>query len=219
MKPLFSSFTLLLALLISPFSVTMADESIQQIVEGCDSCHSDEHNKVQGLSVAPVLNGMPDWYIEKQMENFRTGNRVARGNDATEINTAHQSNALNEESLSLVADYYEELELRFSQTRPVEAIANVAQGSANNAQGEAIFEDSCASCHTSFVGRYLTDSPEITHLEGEYLLNQLEAFKKGERRFFDENKHQRKMVERIKNLSTEELLSIVSYIKENAQSL
>jgi len=219
MKPLFSSFTLLLALLISPFSVTMADESIQQIVEGCDSCHSDEHNKVQGLSVAPVLNGMPDWYIEKQMENFRTGNRVARGNDATEINTAHQSNALNEESLSLVADYYEELELRFSQTRPVEAIANVVQGSANNAQGEAIFEDSCASCHTSFVGRYLTDSPEITHLEGEYLLNQLEAFKKGERRFFDENKHQRKMVERIKNLSTEELLSIVSYIKENAQSL
>jgi len=219
MKSLFSSSTLLLALLMTPFSLIMADESIQQIVEGCDSCHSDGHNAMKHLTVAPVLNGMPDWYIEKQMENFRTGNRVARGSDANEINTAHQSQTLNEDSLSLVADYYEELELRFAQTRPVDAIAKASRNAPSAEQGEALFEDSCASCHTSFVGRYLTDSPEITHLEGEYLLNQLEAFKKGERRFFDENKHQRKMVERIKNLSTEELLSIVSYIKENAQSL
>jgi cytochrome c553 len=213
MKQLLSSL-LLFSFTVVMSATTMADNSVQQVINSCNHCHSDGHNAMTHLSVAPVLDGMPDWYIEKQMENFRTGKRFSRGNDANEINTAHQSQALNEDTLSLVADYYDELELRFAQStvRP-------SSLTGQSEQGAALFEDRCANCHTSMIGRFLTDSPKITHLEGDYLVKQLEAFKNGERQFFDENKHQRKMVERIKKLSTQDLLDIVSYIKANAQSL
>ncbi|GAA3925166.1 c-type cytochrome [Litoribacillus peritrichatus] len=86
-------------------------------------------------------------------------------------------------------------------------------------KGAPHFDKDCASCHTSAFGRFLSDSPEITQLEGPYIFSQLKAFKSGQRNFTEETKSHRKMIDRIKQYSDEELADIVAYIKANAHTL
>ena len=194
-------------------------EALELTIQGCESCHSDQHNQSAELSsIAPVLNGMSDWYIEQQQANFQSGKRAIDGPDQQKIKQAHSAEAIKGEALSLVADHYDELEIRFSQLA-LTAVHTQTDHTPDLNNGEALFEDQCASCHTSMIGRFLSDGPEITHLEAPYLLKELQDMKSGQRQFQEETKHHRKMVQRLKEMSTQDLIDIVSYINKNAQSL
>ncbi|MFC3152880.1 c-type cytochrome [Litoribrevibacter euphylliae] len=207
----------LLALLLLVCTATSQAASdvpnqIQSSVQACDACHSDQHNaNSHTSSVAPVLNGMSDWYIEQQLANFQLGYRTGQGPDAERIQQAHSKEAISGDTLSLVADYYDELEHRFSDL--------TLSDTSNLNNGELLFEDKCANCHTSAFGRFLSDGPEITPLEAPYILQQLKAMQTEQRKFAEETKHHRKMVERLKDMSTQDLIDIVGYISKNAKSL
>lgn len=208
--------TVLLMCASNIYSDTLtASESdpFQQTITQCESCHSAEHNhSAEPNTIAPVLNGMDNDYIEQQLINFQTGKRTSKGANAADVEKAHSRSVIDGDSLSLIADHYDELEYRISK------IALPPQANTTPEQGEALFDDQCASCHTSAFGRFLSDSPEITHLEAPYLLEQLQMMKSGQRGFHEETKHHRKMVERLKAMSTEDLVNIVTYIHQNAES-
>ncbi|GLQ32707.1 c-type cytochrome [Litoribrevibacter albus] len=210
-KPLLALYLLICT--ATSLAASATPEAQQAKVQQCETCHSEEHNaNAVAASVAPVLNGMSDWYIEQQLTNFQMGYRTNQGPDATAIQQAHNQDAINGEAISLIADYYDELEHRFSDT-------TLAEGTSDLANGEALFEDQCAACHTSAFGRFLSDGPEITSLEAPYILEQLKALQAEQRKFQEETKHHRKMVKRLKEMSTQDLIDIVGYISKNAQSL
>ena len=175
-------------------------------IQQCENCHSES---AASQSIAPVLNGMSEQYLKDQMENFAQDKRRVAMEETPAINDAHTSLASDEESLSLVSEYYAELERRVSSVS--------VDGDASS--GESLFEDDCASCHTSTFGRYLSASPEITHLEGPYILKQMKAFSDGQRSFTNETKSHRKMVNRIQQYSDKELSDNVEYINANEHTL
>lgn len=192
--------------------------TVQAAIGRCETCHSDQHNSnAPTASIAPVLDGMKDWYIEQQLANFQMGYRTNQGPDAEAIQQAHAQETIKGETISLIADYYDELEHRFSDLA-LSSDASSDQPS-DLMNGEALFEDQCASCHTSAFGRFLSDGPEITALEAPYILEQLKAMQSEQRTFHEETKHHRKMVKRLKEMSTQDLIDIVGYISKNAQSL
>lgn len=215
MKQLMMTTILLMCTSISYSDTLTASESdpIQQAIIQCESCHSAEHNhSAEPNTIAPVLDGMDDDYIEQQLINFQTGKRIGKGANAADVEKAHSHAVVSGDSLSLIADHYDELEYRISQ------IALPPTTETTSEQGEELFDDQCASCHTSAFGRFLSDGPEITHLEAPYVLEQLQRMKTGQRGFHEETKHHRKMVERLKAMSTEDLVNIVTYIHQNAES-
>lgn len=209
-KPLLAFMLLICA--ATSLAASATPEAKQAKIQQCETCHSDEHNSnAVPASVAPILDGMSDWYIEQQLANFQMGYRTNQGPDAAAIQQAHSQDAINGEAISLIADYYDELEHRFSDL--------ALSDSSDLKNGELLFEDQCASCHTSAFGRFLSDGPEITPLEAPYILEQLKAMQTGQRKFQEETKHHRKMVTRLKEMSTQDLIDIVGYISKNAQSL
>ncbi len=210
-KPLLA--LLLLACSATSQAASTTPEPIETTVKQCETCHSNQHNQAAvPESIAPILDGMSDDYIEQQLANFQMGYRTVQGPDAERIQQAHAKETIDGDALSLIADYYDELELRFNDI-------TLTDTSINLDNGEALFEDQCASCHTSAFGRWVSDGPEITQLEAPYILRQLNAMQSNQRTFMDETKHHRKMVERLKKMSTQDLIDIVGYINQNARSL
>lgn len=194
--------TCLLWLLI-PLGVCAAEDSDQALADaiaGCDSCHAPQ-SRVR--SMAPVLNGMSGRYLEDQLENFLLG---ARGN----ADTDHFTGQMIDQLTALSATQRDRVIRHYARQDSFSSPETVA---GDAALGAPLFEEHCAGCHTSAMGRRFTGSPRITQLNGPYILAQLQAFADGSRGFVDPGKHQLRMVEVAKGFDEAELLAITAYAK------
>jgi len=168
----------------------------------CNSCHSASASTPGN---APSLAGMNNEYFIEQLKNFRNNKRGAGTLSPTIKEMSRQVKALQDEELSDIANYYENLPI-FNSTETVAGDTN---------KGKSLYEANCQGCHSSFVGRFFTNSPKISHLKGSYILDQLTLFAANKRHFQDENKHKNKMIEVSKRFNKKELSDITAYIKSN----
>lgn len=138
----------------------------------CTPCHGDDGEGNQDYG-APAIAGLPDWYLETQLEHFRDGIRGAHPDDAAGLRMRPMVQTLRRDSdLRSVVAYVASL--------PAPAPPpSLSGGSAE--RGRAIY-GTCAECHgADGRGDRERGAPDLTGASDWYLLTQLSNFKAGVR--------------------------------------
>lgn len=136
----------------------------------CVACHGADGNSVMPMN--PRLAGQHAEYIAKQLKNFKAGERqnpVMSGIAST----------LSDEDVANLAAY-------FSEQRPK---GGAAKENGPGSLGEKIYRagvagmgvPACAACHGPTGAGIPVQFPRIAGQQSEYTINQLKAFRAGER--------------------------------------
>jgi cytochrome c553 len=136
-----------------------------RLPDNCVVCHGFNGNPVD--TIYPKLAGQPAAYLEAQLRAFAAGQRTnpAMGSMALSLSDAE---------LRQVADY-------FSRQRPDESSGPSPDAAARERASALVTRLNCAACHgANLAGRDLF--PRLGAQNAGYLAQQLEAFKRRERR-------------------------------------
>lgn len=136
----------------------------------CLACHGSDGvgNEVLG---SPTLAGSSAWYLQRQLENFKSGIRGSHSNDQLGKQMAGFAVTLSEEDIVTLATY-------------VAAMASVKQVptiEGDLAKGQQLYII-CGSCHgAKGQGNKALNSPQLIGLNDWYIVRQLQHFKSGVR--------------------------------------
>lgn len=135
----------------------------------CQPCHGGAGTGNQALG-APAIAGLPQWYVEAQLHNFKAARRGYSPYDTTGIRMKSMAWTLSDSaSVASVAAYVASL--------PAPAVTPVLRG--NTAQGQATFQV-CLSCHgPDAAGNPALHAPPLAGRSDWYLLRQLHKFRDG----------------------------------------
>lgn len=137
----------------------------------CASCHGFRGEGSQ-LVNAPALAGQSAWYLERQIQNFRSGVRGGVETDTHGKVMATMAKGL--DSDEKVADI-----VAYIGTLPAANPKATIAGDVD--KGRALYA-SCAACHGERAeGNAQLNGPALAATEDWYQLRQLELFKRGER--------------------------------------
>jgi cytochrome c oxidase subunit 2 len=136
----------------------------------CTACHGGNAEGNQALN-APKLAGLPAWYIERQLHNFKQGVRGGAPGDAIASQMAAIAAPLDESTIRNVAAYVASL--------PDAQVASTIDG---DAKAGAKRYASCSYCHgADGRGSWSTNAPRIAGMSDWYLDRQLQQFRQGHR--------------------------------------
>lgn len=137
----------------------------------CATCHGAEGEGNLALN-SPKLNGQLEWYLRRQIHNFKHGIRGAHKDDQFGQQMAPMATVLADESaIRDVSAYIGSLAV----TLPENEISSVA----DTDRGKRLYV-TCGTCHgLNGEGNYGTNSPRLSGQESWYLKRQLENFKQG----------------------------------------
>ena len=153
-----------------------AAESIAQDVDHgadeyklCASCHGFRGEGNQ-LVNAPALASQEDWYLDRQIRNFRDGVRGASVDDKHGHTMALMSQGLeSDEQIADIVAYVGKLPAPVSQ--------GTVEGDSTRGQG---LYSTCAACHgTEAKGNPALNAPSLVTTSDWYQVRQLELFKQG----------------------------------------
>lgn len=146
----------------------------QQIFDTCVPCHGkDGHGNVS--LAAPAIAGLPRWYIERQLTNFKSSMRGAHPQDMEGQRMRPMARSLYRAGdLESVAEYAATL-------APLHPMNNMmAMG--DTAAGRVAFQSVCITCHQEDgSGNEALGAPPLTHQHDWYMMTQLYKFKSGQR--------------------------------------
>jgi cytochrome c oxidase subunit 2 len=145
---------------------TAAGEAAFQI---CKTCHGQQGEGQLTLN-APNLTGQFDWYLVRQLQNFKAG---IRGADAKDV----YGSQMRPMALTLADDAAVNNVVAYLQTLPVVEAEPTLDGDAD--QGKALYVV-CATCHGQKAeGNLALHAPRLNTQQDWYLLRQLKNFKDG----------------------------------------
>jgi cytochrome c oxidase subunit 2 len=135
----------------------------------CASCHGF---KGQGnpLVNAPALAGQEDWYLERQIRNFRDGIRGASRDDTHGYAMAQMTRGLNsDETISDIVAYIGIL--------PTPELQSTVDGDASRGKNHY---STCVACHGAAAeGNAALNAPALATTGDWYQVRQLHLFKDG----------------------------------------
>lgn len=137
----------------------------------CASCHG-QAGEGRSDYEAPAIAGLPPWYIEAQLQKFRSGARGAHPDDVAGLRMRPMSRTLpNDADVAVVAAYVAGL-------APVSPAATLT---GDAARGRTLFE-TCVQCHgADAAGNRERNAPPLNRASDWYLVAQLQKFKAGVR--------------------------------------
>ncbi|MFQ5514574.1 MAG: c-type cytochrome [Myxococcota bacterium] len=136
----------------------------------CTACHGPD-GAGNELFRAPAIAGLPRWYVEAQLQKFRSGVRGTHPDDLQGMRMRPMSLALgSDEDVVAVAAAVADLE----RTR----LAPVVSGG-DPARGAQLYA-SCVACHgVDGRGNRQLNAPPLAGASDWYLIEQLQKFKAG----------------------------------------
>lgn len=133
-------------------------------------CHGVELQGNRGVD-APRLAGLPQWYVERQIQAFRHGWRGAHPDDLTGMEMRPQATILEPRDVERAA--------AFAASVPERAAKTTVTGDAR--RGADLYRP-CAACHGARgEGNEATLSPPLAGQSDWYLVTQLAHFRSGAR--------------------------------------
>lgn len=163
----------------------------------CATCHGVDGNSE--LSINPKIAGQKASYIVKQLQDFKSGNRVG-------VTMAAMVAALSDEDMADIAAWYASQEATVGGAEP-EALELGA--SIYRAGNKELSVAACSACHgPAGKGNEPAGFPALSGQHVEYTLMQLQQFRSGERDN-DPSGMMRTVVER---LTDTELQALASYL-------
>ncbi|WDE98790.1 c-type cytochrome [Lentisphaera profundi] len=197
MKQTFIALTFfLLSSCQSPQEFNQLSQNTQNQIQQCNNCHS------KGQSVgAPSLLGLEEKYINAQVKKYKLG---IRGNSSSSKEAIAMGKAI------LHIDEYELKQINrwFAHQQALKS----SEIKVTHKVGQELYEQKCYGCHEGSIGKFFTGSPSLQHLESWYIVKQCQDFMEGRRGNHPDDKKGRKMAERIKQVSMEELREIATFL-------
>lgn len=141
------------------------------IYDNCESCHGEKAHGRKDID-APAIAGLPQWYIESQVQKFRYGMRGYHPTDTAGLRMRPMSKALDtNRDITAVAKYVASLP-------PLEP-ERTMKGDPEN--GKQHYE-ACVSCHgENASGKQSVSAPPLTLQQDWYSYKQIKHFKSGKR--------------------------------------
>jgi len=145
----------------------------EQLFQFCSQCHGLDGGG-NALHLAPGIAGMSQWYLEAQLEKFKTGVRGPHPDDVGGLRMYPMSLWLREEAdLKDVAAY-------------VASLPRVEHPPENNGSGNAsrgaAFYAICVACHLADgSGNQQMGAPALTGMSDWYLYSAIQKYKTGAR--------------------------------------
>lgn len=143
----------------------------EELFDTCAPCHGSAAVGDPKIA-APAIAGLPQWYIEAQLQGFQAGYRGKHPDDLPGLRMRPMALTLTREGdIESVAEYVASLDAVFP--------ASTLHGSAGvGANAYAL----CAACHgVDGLGNEELHSPPIVQLDDWYLFAQLQNYKMGAR--------------------------------------
>lgn len=135
----------------------------------CASCHGFK-GEGNALVNTPALAGQEDWYLERQMRNFRDGIRGGSSEDIHGFTMSQMARGL--ETDEKIADI-----VAYIDTLPSPSPAETVDADAD--RGRALYA-SCVACHGALAqGNPSLNAPSLATTDDWYQVRQLKLFKQG----------------------------------------
>jgi cytochrome c oxidase subunit 2 len=137
----------------------------------CSACHGTQGQGMLALN-APKIAGQSDWYLRRQIENYRNGLRGVHEDDTYGNQMAQMANALADNAAinNVVAHI---------QQFPDEPAPATVEGNVEN--GERLYRV-CAYCHgADGMGIQALNAPRTAGMTDWYMVRQLKYFRDGVR--------------------------------------
>lgn len=163
-------FLVFMVLGVASFTL-QAEEVVTPVgLEYCTVCHGAQLKGNENIQ-APRLSGLSDWYLERQLLNFKT--RV-RGD--------HPDNLTGGEMMlmakNLTAQEIKDIVKWVTSTDSPKPLATIE---GNIKAGEALYQ-TCSACHgPNATGNKMLGAPNLSGLNDWYIFNQLNQFRLGVR--------------------------------------
>ena len=198
MRSFWSGVIALSFVFVSSLSALAADlENGKEHYKFCALCHGKLGQGIQGGGY-PRIAGLPEYYLKHQNELFVSEQRV---NPA--MVTIGRLDTLSEKDLDDLVAYIASIDIK--QEIPE---FNIPTYTGNAENGEGLYDDDCKLCHGKQAqGKKKKDSPPTAGQYSEYLLRQVDFFKK-KYRWHDNDEED----ETFDEYSDEEILDILTYI-------
>ena len=169
----------------------------------CAACHGAQAEGNKAMN-APKLAGQEQWYLVRQLNNFKKGVRGTAAGDAFGKQMAPMAMTLADEAaIANVAAYI--------GTLPDNPAAATVQGDA--AAGKALY-GACAACHgAKGEGNVAMNAPRLTGMSDFYMVTQLKNFKAGARGTHADDAFGKQMAPMAMTLADEAAIAnVVAYI-------
>lgn len=142
----------------------------EALYDTCAPCHGVNGGGNQALG-APAIAGLPQWYLQSQLEKFQAGQRGGHAFDTTGIRMKTMSWSLDlPGDLESVAEFVAAM----APTAPAPALQG---GDAQSGQATYVV---CGACHgADGKGNEAVHAPPLVGQSDWYLLAQLHKFKAG----------------------------------------
>ena len=136
----------------------------------CASCHGAQAEGNPALH-APKLSGQGDWYLQRQLKNYKQGARGTHDKDVFGKTMAPMAATLADETaIANVSAYI--------KTLPDNPSLPTVQGNAS--KGQNLYVTTCGACHgPNGQGVQATNAPGLRGMSDWYLVTQLNNFKQG----------------------------------------
>jgi len=152
-------------------AASAADDSTRgrELFNNCTQCHgvtgSGSH-----LALAPAIAGQDVWYVEAQLQNFRTGKRADNTQDLPGLRMRPMSRSIHsDEDVKLVAAYVGSLQ----SVNPTPELEG-----GDPQRGALTYNGVCAACHgADGAGNQQMGAPRLRHTNDWYLFSALQRFK------------------------------------------
>lgn len=169
----------------------------------CAACHGEEAegNRSQ---MAGALASMPKWYLEEQLQKFRSGQRGAHPKDAHGQKMLAVAQGLDVAEQVKIIDYLVKV--------PPLAQESTLEGDVE--WGKVLFNENCAMCHR-YNGQGMSGfkSAPLNGQQDWYLLGQMEKFDQRVRGYHEDDASGHKMhLELDATPSREDRLALLAYI-------
>lgn len=169
----------------------------------CMACHGA---KGEGLKEqnSPQIAGLEDWYLERQLDNFKKGIRGGDPKDVLGMQMRPMAMALaTPKAMADMVAYLSQLK----QKRPKKTFKG------NKTKGRALYA-TCSGCHGAKAeGMKSMNAPRLTGLQDWYLLNQLKLFKSGVRGRHPKDVYGLQMAPAAMTLANEKAMKdVIAYI-------
>lgn len=167
----------------------------QQQYAACAACHGVQGEGNQQLN-GPKLAGQQAWYIERQLNYFRSGVRGAHEDDTYGQQMAAMAGIL-------AAPGAVENVAAYIATLPDNPAPSTFSGDIAN--GARIYDRNCAACHLDDgTGTWYTDAPVLTGMSDWYFVTQIENFRAGIRGLHPDDAYGEQMVSMATAMADEE---------------
>ena len=144
----------------------------KELFQNCVPCHNADGSGNRTIG-APNIAGMKQWYVQAQLQDFRSGARGMHFNDV-------EGMRMRPIALSLGTDANVEAVARYVESLP--PVTNPPALKGDEHAGDSQFHRVCASCH-GYNGQGDEDAkaPRLAGIDDWYLAAQLRKFRTGVR--------------------------------------